>query len=436
MFRNSRAAKNILSASILLSLIAACSKKKDNSRGDSSSTGGYSNIHLALALKEPSALNLAGASPTSCHVQDAPTGPAGDGLCISADNAEAWVSGIYIGKINSGDAGGGARLLGGGSGLGKDGHLEGAKFDLGDLGSLQGEDTLWSIYDKKPDLDMIHIELQYLKVFFTIKGEKWEMLIPYQNQSMENDEWVKGCYDEPYRTNVITRANPLPGLNFQKGDYLFCKPSTSSKCQMGDFRWFDKTTNQLTSTRPTAPRRFEYLAQNATSTCEKSPSNGRPDVKSNNVPLFALIKQPLFKLYADFSHGRDSKTNPQAGKPSDVSQADWDAHGASGKPQSPHFVYFLEKNGEKKQGNRVNVKFTFDLENYLFLNGITDLNTATTENVLKVITTKDIFLREGTSKGNEFSPQLPVSVDVEVLNVPLSELYKVPEPGQLATPAD
>lgn len=408
----------------------SCSKnKKDGEGGSSSSTGGYSNIHLTLAISEPNTLSFAGAAPKNCHVQDAPTGPAGDGLCLSADNAEAWVSGIYIFKLNSDDTSGGARLLGGGAGLGKDGYLEGARFDLGELGSLQGEDTLWSIYDKKPEFSAIHLELSYLKIFFTLKGEKWEMLIPYQNQSLEKDEWVKACYDEAYRANMAERANPLPGLNFQKGDYLFCKPTGNTKCEISEFKWFDKTTNQLTTTRPSSPRRFEYLVNNSSSTCNTATASGIPDVKTTSVPLFAMINQPLFKLYADFSHGKDSKTNAGAGKPSDVSQADWEAHGTAGKPQSPHFVYFLEKDGTVKKGNRVNVKLNFNLDNYLLLNGINDVNSATTEDILKVITTKDIFLREGTAKGNEFLPQLPVNIDVDVLTVPLSELYQVPSPG-------
>jgi hypothetical protein len=82
-----------------------------------------------------------------------------------------------------------------------------------------------------------------------------------------------------------------------------------------------------------------------------------------------------------------------------------------------------------KKGNRVNVRLNFNLDNYLLLNGINDVNSATTEDILKVITTKDIFLREGTAKGNEFLPQLPVNIDVDVLTVPLSELYQVPSPG-------
>ncbi len=419
-------------------LLIACSGKKDGEgpASENSKSDGYSNVHITLAIKNANTTALAAAAPKNCHVQDAPSGPAADGLCVSADNAEVWASGMYIFKINSGDSFSGARLLGGGAGLGQNGYLEGAKFDLAELGTLQGEDTLWSVYDKKPEFSAVHLELSYLKVFFTIKGEKWEMLIPYQNQSLENDDWVKGCFNEAYRAEMVERANPLPGLAFQKGDYLFCKPSGDTHCEVKDFQWFDKTTSQLTSTRPTSPRRFEYLVQNSSTTCSVSSANGIPDLKTSSVPLFGMINQPLFKLYADFSHGKDSKTNTGAGKPADVTQEEWDAHGKAGKPQSPHFIYFLEQNGETKKGNRINVKLTFDLDNYLVLNGITNLNTASTEDILKVITTKDIFLRDGTAKGNEFTPQLPVSIKVDLLTVPLSELYQVPDPGTKAAAAE
>jgi hypothetical protein len=372
-----------------------------------------------VTLQLATGTTLASASPQNCRVQDSPTGPAADGLCISADNVEVWASGMYLTAVR----GGFARVLGGGSGLEKDGYLAGALFNLSDIGTLKGEDTLWEAYDGKPEWEFAHINIAYIRIFFTLKGEKWEMLIPYNNQSLEKDDWVTACYNEEYRNNMISRANPIPGLDFKKGDYLFCKPSGADKCAIADFKWFDKTSNQLTSTRPTSPRRFEYLVKYSESTCNKPSGDGPPDVSSQSVSLFANIKQPRFKLYGDFSHGSSSKSNANAQSPAGVSEADWQAHGDAGLPKDPYFIYFLEQTGVTKTGNKFELKLSFDFSNYLVLDGVRDLSSTSVEDALKVITTKDIFLREGTAKGDEFLPNLPVTIDVDVSTAPLKDLY-------------
>jgi hypothetical protein len=163
--------------------------------------------------------------------------------------------------------------------------------------------------------------------------------------------------------------------------------------------------------------------------------NSPPDVTNKNVSVFANINSPKFKLFADFSHGEGSESNKGGQSPAGITAADWEAHLAAGKPGDPHFIYTLERSGQKSTGNKLDFKFTFDLTDYLFADKITDINSATIEQILEVITTKDIFLREGTQPGNEFAPQMKVDVAVTVSQAPLAELYKTPTPGATPAPA-
>lgn len=426
---------SFLTGVICLSLLSCDDKKGDDESGNGNGGGGgssggaeYSSVYVGLKAKQSVAL-----APTNCHVQDSPNGKSADGLCFTPDNIEVWANSVYLTKPNSGSTGG-ARLLGGGSGLGKDGYLEGALFDLNKLGQLRGYDTLWEDYDNKTSWSMLHIGIAYIRVYFTVKNEKWEMLIPYLPQPLENEEWVKACYDAPYIANMKDRANPLTGITAARGDYLFCKSENNEKCAFTDFKWFDKTTKTLMATRPSNPRNFAYLATNAGSECKAASSNGGPpEVVDTSIPLFVNLSQPLFKLYADYSHGSDSKTNPGGSRPSAVTEAEWQAHKDAGQPTSPHFVYFYEKDGITESGNRMDVTFTFDTSNYLVADTIYSFDSASIEDILAVITTKDIFLRENTPKGEEFNPQMSADVSAKASQVSLDKVYSTAEPGQTVT---
>ena len=194
----------------------------------------YANTYVSMQAK--SSIQLAEAEPQSCHLQDAPDGPAADGLCLTPTNLEVWASELTL--LGNNRLATVSRLLGNGSCLGNSGYLDGAAFDLATAATLKGQDNLYNVYSLKPDWETLRIDIVYLRASFSFKGESWEMLIPYGNQPLEKQAWVESCFTPATRELIHLRANPLTGLKIQRGDYLFCKPAAGATCAFSEFQWF------------------------------------------------------------------------------------------------------------------------------------------------------------------------------------------------------
>ena len=433
--RKIRILSSALTASLCTALILGlgCAKrKKDLPIGPDR----YANTYVTMQAK--SSVQIADAEPQSCHLQDTLDGPAADGLCLTPTNLELWASELTL--LGNNRLAAVSHLLGSGNGngngLSNTGHLDGAAFDLASAATLKGQDNLYSVYSLKPDWETLKIDIVYLRLSFSVKGESWEMLIPYGNQPLEKQAWVESCFTPATRELIHIRANPLSGLKLQRGDYLFCKPAAGATCAFSEFQWFDKTTKTLSSKRPDSPRSFDYLRANSNASCLSPESDSAAaSVSMGSVPLFVAINKPLPKFYADLSHGDASQAN-QGGKiPAGVSRDDWQAQLDAKRPNDPHLIYFIQKGESVESGSQLNLKLAFELTNYLYLDKVSSLDSASIEDILAGITTKDIFFRELTPVGRDFLPFLRVDVIPSVSTAPLSEVYRRPEAGTKATPA-
>ena len=429
--RTSRLLSPVLAASLFTAVVlgAGCTKrKKDLPIGPDR----YANTYVTMQAKSPT--ELADAEPQNCHLQDTPDGPAADGLCLTPTNLEMWTSELTL--LGNNRLAAVSRLLGNGSGLSNTGYLDGAAFDLAMASTLKGQDNLYGVYSLKPDWETLRIDVVYLRVSFSVKGESWEMLIPYSSQPLEKEAWVESCFTPATRELIHIRANPVSGLKLQRGDYLFCKPAAGATCAFSEFQWFDKVTKTLSTKRPENPRTFDYLRANSSASCLSPESDsGAASVSIASVPLLVAINKPLPKFYADLSHGDASQTNQGAKTPVGVSRDDWQAHLDAKLPNDPHLIYFINKGESVESGNQLNLKLAFELTNYLYLDKVSSIDSTSIEDILAGITTKDIFFREVTPVGRDFLPFLRVDLIPSVSTAPLSEIYRRPEAGTKATPA-
>ena len=432
-----------LYSSTIVTFFTSCGKKDAAAPGDSSSASasGYSNIFVSTKSKG-AVYSLTSSSPTSCSIGFGPsTGQNAQGVCLTPTAVSAWLAGISLSRLDPSSATAGAassaRVLGGGSGWAKYGYLDGGVFEFNKPSLLQGEDNLWGVYATKPQFNLVLSSLAWLRFAFEHGADTWDVLVPFYDQPVEAGAWAKTCFDAAYLEQLSQKGNVLTGLTFHSGDYLFCKRnSAGTPCSLDAFRWFDLDANALVATRPANPKQSSYAANKIKPACVKAGSadgSGAPPETANKFfPFMASINTPL-KLYGDFSHGSNSGTNKGGQRPADVTEDAWKAHTAAGKPKDPYFLYFLESSdGQTTKGNKLNIDFTFDFSNLIFFPGVQNLSTATEIEVLKAVTTKDIWMRDALPDGGEYKPEIKADVTAAVSTVPLEQLYATPTPG--ATP--
>lgn len=445
-----------LNAVFLCSLVplvcTACGEGKSGPKGEPPGGGpgtsgrgdAVSHVFVALGNKASSraALPLVPESATSCRIGLTQTVQA-EGLCLTPDSLSLWAANVVLGstvKSESTDpfASAGARLLGGGTGFERDGYFSGAAFDLQTLSSLRGEDNLFHSYESKPTFDAVDIAAGYLRLSFPLKEATWEMLVPFVDQPVETISVVKACYGQGYVDQAKTRAVLLEGLAAKTGDMLFCKrTSASTPCELSEFKWLDTASTTLVAARPAKPKGLSSVSglvrECKTPATDKAPPDARYDIPSLRLRLNSKLK-----LYADFSHGAPSRTNP-SGKPERATQAEWEARGMAGKSQSPFMVYFLEKDGKTTKGDKLEVSLQVDPTGYLFFEGMRDLSDVTEEQALAKLTTKEFFAWEkmGLDKVSGLEPAWKADVTVTVSKSDaLDDLYEKLKPGATPVPEE
>ncbi len=433
-------------------LLIACGQGKSepngeppgDGRGSSQRGDAVSHAYVALGNKADSLAGfpLVPDAATGCHLGLTQT-VQGDGLCLTPGSISLWAANVTLGsttKMESADpfAGGGARLLGGGTGFERDGYFSGAAFNLDSLSSLRGEDNLFQSYETKPTFDAVDIAAGYLRMAFTMKDAAWEMLVPFVDQPVEGISVLKACYDKGYIDQAKTRALLVPGLTAKTGDMLFCKRAdASTPCDIAQFRWLDTATTTLVAARPSKPKVLAAVS-GLVREC-KTPGTGTtpPDARYD-IPSLRLRLNSKFKLYADFSHGAPSRTNP-SGKPTRATDEEWQARTAAGKSQAPFMIYFFEKDGKTTQGDKLEVSLQVDASGYLFFDGLRNLNDVSEEQALAKLTTKEFFAWEkmGLDKVSGLEPAWKADVTVKVSkSASLDDVYEKLTPGATPSPVE
>ena len=438
------------SALLIIAALAtgSCDQGKKGGGGGPPEQGSSNDVkvgYTSLILTESASASLTSGTtaPTNCVLGLSQT-VRGEGVCLPAGGVEVWASGVSLGsqrpQLTDGNdpaSGGPGRILGGGSGFAKSGYLEGAKIDLTRTDTLRGEDNLFHKYDARPSFDLATVEAAYVRTHFTIKDAVWELLVPFYQQPVESEPVLLQCYDQGYIDEAKANANVLPGISFQAGDLLFCKRSDpATACNLTDFGWFDSASQSVVSvaqSRPAGARQLKALAK-LQRKCTTPSRDGKPPDASFQMPgLRADLESPI-KVYADFSHGAGSKSNPNSSAPAGVDGAQWQERCSQNLPVSPHFVYFLESSdGTTKTGNKLNVKLNIDTSDWIYVDGLRsgDLATASEAQILANLTTKEFYAWEKI--GFDFIGGVPAGwrakLEASVETVSLDELYAKAPPN-------
>lgn len=295
----------------------------------------------------------------------------------------------------------------------------GVEFDLSDVESagFVGNNTLWVQYPYKATYEYVTMELQYERIKFHLNGKFVTMMIAAQSQPFKESDELAGCNftEDQLGQERFADADLLEGMEFKRGDYLFCvKDNASDTCAATDFKWFDTTSNSLVSTRPATPKVYQFPT--GAVTCEKDNSNPERDTAFNLRNFSGLAESAImssenrFKLYADFSHGEYSQqwkdaTAPFGEQSQEVENGDEEGKvdgEDNSKANDPFLLYYYEKNGTTTEGANLKIKFDFDPSGMLFFEGIPAADVATTslETLLKNVYTVGGWVMKKKTEGN------------------------------------
>lgn len=436
--------QTFLCCSLLAVFALSCQgKNKDNDGPPSQSDSVASNVTLAIGLSTPTAFNLAGsATPTNCHLGVTPTIQA-DGLCITPSQVTLWVTGVSLATTEKleGDAFRTApvRLLGGGSGYGKDGYFEGADFDLSNLSSIRGSDNLWSTYDSRYTFKSLSIEIGYIKSTFVAGDRTWELMVPFINQPVEGETWLKDCFGAEWFDLAKTRGTILPNMNFKTGDMLVCKrQNATTPCTESEFQWADSATGALSSTRPETPKALSSVSK-LNRKCLRPTSGSTPPDSQFDLPALSVGLNTPINFYGDFSHGPTSKSNP-ADFPKRATAGEWDSRRQQNLKTAPFTQYFFQENGQTISGDKLEAQIKINPTEYVFLAGLTSVSSSTADaDIIKAMTTKEFWAWEKLEIGKlgDFTA-LKADLKVKVSNSSsVDDIYAGPTEGakaQSATP--
>ncbi|NBO39694.1 hypothetical protein EBU99_14045 [bacterium] len=400
----------------------------------------YSNVYVAISAKSSASFvaDLAvreAAEGQPCHYGVTQT-IQGDGTCLTPKSVSLWATSVSLGnsQMTTGNKYETAadRILGGGSGFMKDGYFVGAAFDSTTLSALRGSDNLWNTYAKQKTYDQANINFAWINFVVDFKGSTWEYLVSFAEQPVSNYDWLEACYGKAWLDLATTRSITLSGMTFKTGDMMICKRTSASQpCKAAEFKWIDPNDGSLKDTRPSQPRQVSSASQ-LKRQCITPASNGAPPDAQFDLPALTAKLTASAKLYGDLSHGSTSQSNP-AEKPVRFSEAEW----KSRSNKTPFTVYFYEKDGQKLSGDKLDLALKLDFTNHIFLDGITDLATASEASVLKAITTKQFFAMDklGIDKMGGVETGLKSDLDVKVSNTTNpDEVFTGPVAGAKAQP--
>ena len=291
-----------------------------------------------------------------------------NGSCITPSS----VSGI----VNRVNLNGLTRILGPDENSETQGNiLPGVAVDFSNLDAeLVGDNQLIDQYNNDDSFDHASVNMHSLKVKFTVprSGNTFKyvtMFVATHPQPFTNAEAIS-CVPESERSQERYNVETIDGIEFERGDYLFClKDTEDATCSASDWKWIDSSSNSLVDTRPSSPRQHKWLTNDAI-TCTQE-DDGRYNF--NIGPIYevsSFASADTFKLSADYSHGEISNQWPEEKFPKgDIPEGGEDIEG-----NDPYLIYYhTSKNGDKTEGN--DLLFTLDINpsQMVFVEGISDL---------------------------------------------------------------
>ena len=396
----------------------------------------------------------AAAAPQSCtYVADIYSNT---GTCISPTQVTGLAQQAHVGIDNT-SVPGGTRLLGGSEFSETPGQIIiGVEFDLANPTPLVTNNTLRNQYPYREQYDNVGLSTTYYKIKFSLT---------YNNGA--DTQWVTmflASFGQPFTTSAaVTNAmancgvtsdhltqqrfvnadNMLPGMSFNRGDYLFCvKDNETDTCAASDFQWLDTSDNSLTSTRPTTPKTSHYLANNPIGCVNE----GEDRVNFDFGPFgfsASLPSDQQFKLWSDMSHGDVSTQWPGSQYPmNDVTIGPIDDAGWV----EPYYIYYYQDCSTgpcstTTSGSQLDVTLDFDTDEMLL---ITDMDEDTVEsqtsigNILANIHNKTqwAFDQKSINDVEGHSPSHIVGMEVDATITVSRDIDNPPEGAIVNCPGD
>lgn len=352
----------------------------------------------------------------------------GSGTCLTPSSFTGFATllGASDSTVQDPDAGG-ARIAGVASNLdgAPDEVVNGGEFDMAVQSSFSTWNELWANYEYKSTYDYIGAELFYQRMTVELNSKFYTVLIPAYDQPFIDSD-AASCVPEAERGAArYQNADKIPGLTFQRGDYLFCVKDSDDECEASDYRWYDKDSQSLVDTRPSNPRTHPWLVKDPI-TCNTEGEGQNFSIIG--VPFSARLKSG-FKLYADWSNG--------------VNSVQWkDEKGAFGQEPNPDnladedyerpflLYYYEDANGNQSEGTNLDMVFDFDVSESMFLEGVaqSDVASLTDAEIAAVIYSKHDWALEQKAEKNivGYSPNHISGMEVSV-EVTLSGGTEAPE---------
>jgi hypothetical protein len=258
----------------------------------------------------------------------------------------------------------------------------GAEFDLDDTGAaLVGNNTLWDEYGVQPTFAGVGVDFAYVRYQVALKDQFVTVLLPaYSQPFRESAKALCSFGDDIAQQPRFADADLLPGMTFERGDYLFCvKDTADAACAAADYQWLDDTSKTLVDARPANPKRSGYLSGEAVTCTDDGDERYGFNFKLS-AAYATIAAADQFKLYGDFSYGELSNQWPTATTPmgQDISAT------------APYVIYYHEANGTKSEGTELVTTIDFDTANSLFVENLrlTDIDAASMGTVLSALQIK------------------------------------------------
>jgi hypothetical protein len=303
------------------------------------------------------------------------------GSCITPLAVTGYAEQAAAGRSNGPN---GARILGPDEfATPAGGIFDGQAFDLSAPVPLVTNNTLFEQYNERTQYDVLAMNLAWYQVQFPLtisSGTRYvTMLLAKYGQpfatsaAMDNAMANCGLAPEDATQARYIAADLLPGMTFQRGDYLFCvKDSPTESCAPADFRWLDSANNTLVANRPAQPKTSHWLTHQEVACVDEG--GGRVNFNFGTFGLFANIADTSeFKLWSDFSHGSFSQQWPTGGAPAGNEAILEDPTIAW---ISPYFIYYHQHCGsgacdsQISSGPELDIDVTFDTDGMVMVEGL------------------------------------------------------------------
>lgn len=339
----------------------------------------------------------------------------GNGTCLTPFSFEGHANNLVATSSTTNDYDAASARIGAVSSLeeGEGEILPGAVFFLEENDAFDGRNELFRQYEHRSKFDYLTLSVTYQRIKFYLKSKYVTMLLVSSDQPFASGDIIETCEvpKDQREQDRYKKADILTGLEFKRGDYLFCVKDSKDECQPSEYKWLKGST--LVSTRSEGVRVQPYIVKDEVN-CSKEQED-RINIGIGGFQVVAKLEK-TFKLWADWSNGVDS--------------VQWkDARAAFGREltadeknsdffETPFAIYYLEDaTGGQSEGTNLKIVVDFDTENMLYIDGMDskEVESASLGEVLAAVYTKHdwVFTKKTNDNVQGWGVEQAYSMGVE-----------------------